>query len=206
MVGALLIRSAIAPVSDTLAGTLSRSGLLDLGLREVTWAFTPSAENGQPMAHILLSLNSPVALTAREREQLQSAWRSVARPGDSMARLELALDRPGHSHGQVALAYYAVETDPAPGWSDEIGRWYAEEHLPGLSAVPGCIRARRYLNFDTGPRSLACYDLESLDVLGSNAWLKVRQTAWSDTCRPHFTNTLRTRFQSAGTTALANRR
>jgi hypothetical protein len=206
LVSGFLIRSALAPEGDTLASALSRSGLLNHGLREATWAFTSSAENGRPMAHILLSLSSPVAVSALERERLQSMWRAAAPPADSISRLEVALDRPGLSDGQTPLAHYAVETDPAPGWSDEIGRWYAEEHLPGLASVPGCIRARRYLNLDTGPRSLACYDLESLDVLGSEAWLKVRQTAWSDTCRPHFTNTLRTRFPSVGTITLANQR
>jgi GNAT superfamily N-acetyltransferase len=81
----------------------------------------------------------------------------------------------------------------------ELARWYADEHLPGLAQVPGCVRARRLMNLDHPPESFACYDLASLDVLASPAWLKVRQTRWSDLCRPHFTNTLRTRFEQTAT-------
>jgi hypothetical protein len=33
-------------------------------------------------------------------------------------------------------------------------------------------------------------------VLTSAPWLAVRGTAWSDICRPHFTNTLRTLFEN----------
>jgi hypothetical protein len=74
--------------------------------------------------------------------------------------------------------------------------------MPGLAAVPGTISAMRLVNLDkkTGendnrPRSFACYDLTSPDVLSSPQWLAVRHTAWSDIARPHFTNTKRTMFK-----------
>ncbi len=75
--------------------------------------------------------------------------------------------------------------------------------MPGLAAVEGNVHARRYLNHDAGPLSLACYDLLSPDVLGCPAWLKVRGTAWSDITRPHFTNTLRTMFRTVEPGSLA---
>jgi hypothetical protein len=37
--------------------------------------------------------------------------------------------------------------------------------------------------------------LVARDTLGSPPWLAVRGTAWSDICRPHFTNTSRTLFE-----------
>jgi len=58
-----------------------------------------------------------------------------------------------------------VETDPAPGWSEDISRWYADQHPPGLATVPGCIRANRYLSLDAGPLSVARYDLSDLAVI-----------------------------------------
>lgn len=111
------------------------------------------------------------------------------------SRLEQVFDTPGASAGQCADFHYAVEMDPDAGWMPEIARWYDTEHMPGLAAVPGCIRASRFLNHGHGPLSLACYDLVTEDTLGSPPWLAVRGTPWSDITRPHFTNTRRTMFQ-----------
>jgi len=46
----------------------------------------------------------------------------------------------------------------------------------------------------TTPRYYACYDLVSLQTMGSAPWLAVRATAWSDRVRPAFRNTKRTLF------------
>lgn len=110
-------------------------------------------------------------------------------------RLRQVFDRPGASAGRPAPFHYVVETNAADGWIDEIGRWYDDEHMPGLAAVPGCVQARRYLNHDGGPLSYACYDLEAPGVLGSPPWLAVRHTEWSSRVRPQFRDTLRTMFR-----------
>jgi hypothetical protein len=109
--------------------------------------------------------------------------------------LEPKLDIAGAAAGECPRFHYVVETDPETGWLDEIARWYDTEHMPGLAAVPGCVRAARFLNHGGGPLSLACYDLLREDVLGSPPWLAVRATAWSGIARPHFTNTKRTMFR-----------
>nr|WP_308340281.1 hypothetical protein [Variovorax sp. ZS18.2.2] len=103
--------------------------------------------------------------------------------------------RPRQRTGERPGLHYVVETDPETGWLDEISRWYDTEHMPGLAAVPGCVRAMRFLNRGAGPLSLACYDLLREDVLGSPPWRAARATAWSDIARPHFTNTKRTMFR-----------
>lgn len=108
-----------------------------------------------------------------------------------VSRLENMLDLAGSSSGEAPVFHYVVEMDPDAGWMPEISRWYDTEHMPGLAAVPGCIRATRMLNHDHGPLSLACYDLVTTQTLGSPPWLAVRGTAWSDITRPHFTNTKR---------------
>lgn len=110
------------------------------------------------------------------------------------SRLSRVFDVPGASIGQPPKFHYVVETDPETGWAEEIARWYDTEHMPGLARVPGCVRASRFLNHDHGPASFACYDLVSTETLGSEPWLAVRHTEWSDRARPHFTNTLRTMF------------
>jgi hypothetical protein len=112
------------------------------------------------------------------------------------SRLETVLDLQGASHTESPVFHYVVETDAEEGWMSEIAKWYDTEHMPGLAAVPGCIRATRMRNHDHGPQSLACYDLVSTQTLGSAPWLTVRNTAWSDIARPHFTNTKRTMFSA----------
>jgi hypothetical protein len=121
----------------------------------------------------------------------QCDWASEVRASP----LDPMLDIAGACAGERPRFHYVVETDPETGWLDEISRWYDTEHMPGLAAVPGCVRAMRFLNRGAGPLSLACYDLLREDVLGSPPWLAVRATAWSDIARPHFTNTRRTMFR-----------
>ncbi len=133
----------------------------------------------------------PVAAALADAISHSCSWASGVR----VSRLECMRDIAGASSGAPARFHYVVETDPEDGWMDEIARWYDTEHMPGLAAVDGCIRAMRFINHGHGPRSLACYDLVTRETLGSAPWLAVRATAWSDIARPHFTNTLRTMFE-----------
>lgn len=112
-----------------------------------------------------------------------------------VSRLWSVFAATGHSADHPPAFHYVVETDPEPGWNDELHRWYNTEHMPGLAAVPGCIQARRLHNRDHGPLSLACYDLTHARVLESAEWLAVRGTEWSSRVRPHFTNTRRTMME-----------
>jgi hypothetical protein len=153
-------------------------------------AWSPAAQ----LAYVYVRLPARQRIDASACEQLQAGWRELCphASGVDVSRLELVFDAPGHSQGQAACFHYVVETDAEHGWFDEISRWYDTEHMPGLAAVDGCIHARRLLNHDSGPQSLACYDLVTEETLGSAAWLAVRNTAWSSVARPHFTNTRRT--------------
>ena len=120
------------------------------------------------------------------------------RPGAAWQHLQPVQDIAGASSGQAAAFHYVVETDLAPAHAQQLTDWYAQEHLPGLAAVPGTVRARRYLCVDAAmPRSFACYDLTTPDALQSAAWLAVRHTAWSSRVRPLFRNPLRTMFRLA---------
>jgi hypothetical protein len=111
------------------------------------------------------------------------------------AKLLPVFDRPGASRTVAAQFHYVVEMDVVPEHEGDLNAWYDKEHMPGLAACPGTVRARRFRNPDGSPRYHACYDLTRTETLASAPWLAVRQTAWSDRVRPHFRNTRRTMFK-----------
>jgi hypothetical protein len=106
--------------------------------------------------------------------------------------LQPLVDLPGASAGTAAGYHYVVETDIPPEAEADFNAWYETEHLPGLARVSGTVRARRYRRTSGQPLYIACYDLVAPDVLGSEAWQAVRNTAWSARVRPLFRNTRRT--------------
>ncbi|VCU71720.1 hypothetical protein PIGHUM_03808 [Pigmentiphaga humi] len=133
-----------------------------------------------------------------DRTPVVAALAELARlrlPGTDPAVLELASvqDLPGASSGQAAPYHYVVETDLRPDAATELDNWYRQEHLPGLAAVEGNVRARRLVAHSAGglPRSVACYELTTPDVKTHPAWLAVRATEWSGRVRPCFQNSLR---------------
>jgi len=119
---------------------------------------------------------------------------ALPRGGSGWHRLVCTQEIAGASQGRVAPFHYVVETDVLPEFEEELNTWYAQEHLPGLAAVKGTVRASRYVVAFGSPRYYACYDLESPDALDSPAWLAVRATAWSSRVRPAFRNARRTMF------------
>lgn len=175
--------AALQALARESGGALARGALRRAGTGG------PGADDAVDLLHAYVTGGADparLAAAARNLAALRQPEVSTLRP---------AFDTPGAAAGQPARFHYVVETDPEDGWHDEIARWYDEEHMPGLAAVPGCIRATRALHLGRGPRSFAAYDLVAPDVLGSPPWLAVRGTAWSDRARPHFTNTRRTMFE-----------
>ncbi len=158
------------------------------------FASTDRAEDNQAMSYGYVHFHVAHMLGQEVCTGIETAWYAHTGHMAQVSRMQNQMKLVGASACASAQHHYVVETDPEAGWDDEIYRWYNEEHMPGLSKVPGCVLAQRMLNLDHTPRSFACYDLTSADVMGGPPWLAVRSTAWSDVCRPHFTNTLRTRF------------
>lgn len=69
----------------------------------------------------------------------------------------------------------------------EFNRWYNEEHLPQLAAVPGVACARRYHSASsTGAAYLAIYEMENEHVMNTDAWSQAANTEWTNKLRPHF--------------------
>jgi len=130
---------------------------------------------------------------------------ALARPqvaaGVSVVRLQMMEQVRGPAFGRDAPWHYIVATDVRAEHEDDFNAWYRDEHLPGLAAVPGTVRAARHSVVEgAGPRSHACYDLAERSAFNSPEWLAVRGTAWSSRVRPHFFNTRRTMYQWAPST------
>lgn len=121
------------------------------------------------------------------------------RAGIELRRLSCVQHLDGASSGVPASFHYVVETDVLPQQEEDLDAWYSQEHLPGLAAVPGTVRAARFVDATGSPRYYACYDLVTPDTLGSPPWLAVRATAWSSRVRPAFRNTRRTMFRRMAT-------
>ncbi len=73
----------------------------------------------------------------------------------------------------------------------EFNRWYNEEHIPALAAVPGCLCARRFKTNGGTHKYIAVYHLRSPGVQASEAWKKAAGTPWTAKMRPHFRDPLR---------------
>jgi hypothetical protein len=119
---------------------------------------------------------------------------SSGNPGESWTPLEEVRSIEGPNHGEPPVCHYVVEADVAAEHEQDFNAWYEQEHLPGLAAVPGTIRAARYRRLSGSPRYLACYDLKSPSTTERPEWLAVRHTEWSSRIRPLFLNTRRSMF------------
>lgn len=192
----LLVRCRLRS-AEGLAAALRRwcegSGLPLQPLR-AAWSAASS------LAYAYAVVPDGAAVPSAGRDALVQAWQAAC-PGAAdvdVSRLVTLQDRAGRSVDETPRVHYVVEADFEAGWEDELTRWYEREHLPGLAAVPGCVRAMRLRNLDAGPASLACYDLTGEGVPESPAWLAVRGTAWSDRMRPRMVNLRRNVLQLVG--------
>ena len=64
-----------------------------------------------------------------------------------------------------------VWADIDPEHEAEYHRWYDEEHISRLLAIPGFLSAGRYVALKGGPKNLALYELETAEVLRTSAFL-----------------------------------
>ncbi len=71
----------------------------------------------------------------------------------------------------------------------DFNRWYNEEHLAELLSVPGVLNAARYEAVKSGPKHLACYELESPAVLESDAFKNRPRTEWGKRVSPSLIGT-----------------
>ncbi len=72
--------------------------------------------------------------------------------------------------GKKGRGLLMVWTDVPADKEEEFNRWYREEHLAELLAIPGFLDGARYEAVSGGPKYLACYELESAGVIESPAY------------------------------------
>ena len=75
----------------------------------------------------------------------------------------------GQVHFFDGLLMVWVDVDPE--YEAELHRWYDEEHIQRLLSVPGFRSAGRYVALKGGPKNLVLYELESIEVLHTAAFL-----------------------------------
>jgi len=59
---------------------------------------------------------------------------------------------------------FMVLVDVPAEKEEDFNRWYNEEHLDELLAIPGVLDAARYVAVSGSPKYLACYELENAEV------------------------------------------
>ncbi len=78
-------------------------------------------------------------------------------------------------------ALLMVWVDVSADVDEEFNRWYNEEHIPELLAIPGVLDAARYVAVSGSPKYLACYELENPEVRDTPEYLAHvdHPTEWS---------------------------
>jgi len=89
----------------------------------------------------------------------------------------------------AAMLLFGMNVVPAA--EQEFNAWYDEEHVPRLSAVPGCLGARRFRSTGTSPKYLALYHLSAPEVVSTKIWEQAAVTPWTLKLRPHTSDRLR---------------
>jgi hypothetical protein len=92
--------------------------------------------------------------------------------------------------GDKGLLLVMIDIDPEH--EAEFDAWYEKEHLPERLACPGFLTGRRYVAVEGGPKYLALYDLESPDVLESEAYGAIAvKSAWWTSIEKRFAHAVR---------------
>ncbi|MGH8706280.1 MAG: hypothetical protein ACREUO_12790 [Burkholderiales bacterium] len=79
----------------------------------------------------------------------------------------------------TARALYLACGDAPKEHEQEFNRWYDEEHIPLLAAVPGVLGARRFRASSGTPRYIALYELEHERVPEHPQWQQATRTEWA---------------------------
>ena len=72
---------------------------------------------------------------------------------------------------------------------EDFNNWYNTEHLAELLSLPGVLNAARYEAVSSGPKHLACYELESVAVVESEAFKSRPRTEWGSRVSPSIIGT-----------------
>ena len=122
----------------------------------------------------------------------KSPWTCRVFPRTERNRYEavITLDKrkPGREKAEGLLV---VGMNVEPAMEAEFNRWYDEEHVPNLFAIPGVLGARRYEARAGGQKHIAMYHLTAPEVQASPAWKTAIDTPWGSKVRPHTSDRVR---------------
>src|SRR5262245_9617579 len=196
LTGGVLLKCAVrVPADETLQLEL---GMLARDCVPLAASVAAHAALEAEESYLYLFSRETAAINAGVMSRVvERAGRIPARAGARVApaRLVPVFDRPGASRTVAPVFHYVVEMDVDSAHEDDLNAWYDKEHMPGLAACPGTVRARRFRNPEGSPRYHSCYDLTQTETLASAPWLAVRGTAWSSRVRPRFRNLKKTMFK-----------
>ena len=84
------------------------------------------------------------------------------------------------------VGIFMIATDVSADKEDEFNRWYNEEHLAEVTALPGILNSSRYEAVSGGPKYLAVYEMETPEVWDSPEFVKLRDnpTEWTKRMSP----------------------
>ena len=107
------------------------------------------------------------------------------------------------SKSERAPFVYLVQMDIPAAHEAEFNRVYDTQHVPALTKVPGVRACTRYrlerTNKDGMARYLAMYEVDSLEIIDSPAWLEAAAVGdWIEKIRPHTTNRSHTVMRRVG--------
>jgi hypothetical protein len=100
-------------------------------------------------------------------------------------------------HGDAAITMWA---DFVPEIVPELGDWHTHEHMPERLGIPGFLRGTRWSGGGAGASHFIMYELESLAVFSSGAYLERlnNPTPWSRKLTPHHRNMVRSPCRVVG--------
>ena len=146
-------------------------------------------------------LESPAVLKTDAYRAISGAnlspWsKRVIGQAKRLCRFEAEQMAPGNAaapENAGGLLFFAMNVVPEA--EDDFNAWYDEEHIPRLSAVPGCLSARRFriasAVSEGSHRYLALYHLTSPEVCSSKAWEDAAVTPWTLKIRPQTRDRMR---------------
>jgi hypothetical protein len=75
----------------------------------------------------------------------------------------------------------------------EHDNWHTHEHLPERLSIPGFLRGTRWVSFQGSPRYAVIYEIERLETLASEAYLKRlnNPTPWTSKMMTHYRGMVR---------------
>ena len=130
-----------------------------------------------------------------DMENPSDVWTFVERPQGDVVPAGAVPYRFLAALGEVSRPspyLYTVELDIAEKDLPAIFEWYEKEHLPMLTACPGCRGGTRFQRLDGGsPNLLAAYRFERPEANQTPEWVAARSTEWTERMRAHFRSSRR---------------